>query len=497
MRSKAQLNEIYEKIVNIIDISNSLFDLAECEYKALGKWLDSKTPEYELSIYPQGSFALGTVVKPISDEDEYDLDLVCEFSDDFKWDADLLKNEITKPLLEKYNRIDTLKEKKRCWQVRYSHAKNFHMDIIPAVSRVNYISITNKVIETNDYNYIGSNPKGYIQWFNEKKKIRRQAILENYTRTNQIKTQAEIDDLKEYIFKTPLQKSIQLLKRHRDVMFQEYPDRKPISIIITTIAAELYRNEDNIYDTLENILKNAANYINSQKKLGKYFIINPSYTGNCEENFADKWEEKPYLASAFLDWVEEAKNIFINQSNDSLLDEELINLLGVSLGDKTIKKAFATNKDVIEFIEKKVEDPKYSLVSYKVRDIISSPHRQKPYWGELPKGSRVIIKAIAKLPNGDEIQLNSDGIAVDKETKIQFTAYYGGNTKGNTIRWQIVNYGENVPVNQKRGSFESNKVGQSITEECQFTGHHGVQCFVTHGNNKTLYKSDIFIVNIK
>lgn len=78
MYSNEQLNEIYEKIVKAIDISDALFDSAEKEYIDLGNWVDAQTPEYKISIYPQGSFALGTVIKPIKDMDDYDLDLVCE-----------------------------------------------------------------------------------------------------------------------------------------------------------------------------------------------------------------------------------------------------------------------------------------------------------------------------------------------------------------------------------------------------------------------------------
>ena len=79
MYTKDQLNDLYERIVKDIDISDALFDAAEREYTELGEWIDRETPTYKVSIYPQGSFALGTVNKPITGADDYDLDLVCEF----------------------------------------------------------------------------------------------------------------------------------------------------------------------------------------------------------------------------------------------------------------------------------------------------------------------------------------------------------------------------------------------------------------------------------
>ena len=78
--TKDQIETILSDLAAQINISDELFQAADDEYTALGKWIDKKTEEgstpYTVSIYPQGSFALGTVIKPISDEDDYDLDLV-------------------------------------------------------------------------------------------------------------------------------------------------------------------------------------------------------------------------------------------------------------------------------------------------------------------------------------------------------------------------------------------------------------------------------------
>ena len=74
MYTKSELNSLYERVIKAIDISNEMFDEAEKAYKELGDWIDSKTPTYKIEIYSQGSFALGTVIKPISDSEDYDLD---------------------------------------------------------------------------------------------------------------------------------------------------------------------------------------------------------------------------------------------------------------------------------------------------------------------------------------------------------------------------------------------------------------------------------------
>ena len=80
MYSKDDLNALFRKIAANIDISDEMFDAAEKEYTDLGKWIDDETPDYKISIFPQGSFGLGTVIKPISNEDDYDLDIAVSYT---------------------------------------------------------------------------------------------------------------------------------------------------------------------------------------------------------------------------------------------------------------------------------------------------------------------------------------------------------------------------------------------------------------------------------
>lgn len=345
MYTKEQLNDLYERIAKTIDITDELFEVAEKEYNDMSSWIDEETPEYKISIYPQGSFALGTIVKPLDDKDDYDLDLVCQFEQQYGLSAKALKCDVVKPLLESYRKINgEIEEKRRCWHVEYEEAPNFHMDIIPAVKRDRHIDITDYDEETDSYDYIGSNPEKYIEWFRSKKEVRQRIIFEK--RLNEMShsstCQAVVDELKEYKFKTPLQKAIQILKRHRDIMFKDdTKHRKPISIIITTIAAELYQNEDNIVDTLMNILENAESYIKKNMQGSEYHIDNPTYTGIEKENFADKWNEHPERAEAFFQWLKKAKEDLIDKRIYSMFRTQLAETFTHALGTATTQRVFA------------------------------------------------------------------------------------------------------------------------------------------------------------
>ena len=73
-------------------------------------------------------------------------------------------------------------------------------------------------------------------------------------------------------------------------------ENKPISIIITTLAAKAYQGE-NIVEGLYNIVHTMDKYIENRN--GIYWISNPI---NDKENFADKWEEAPIKRKNFFDW---------------------------------------------------------------------------------------------------------------------------------------------------------------------------------------------------
>ena len=336
--TKDQIETILSDLAAQINISDEMFQSADDEYTALGKWIDNKTEEgstpYTVSIYPQGSFALGTVIKPESDEDDYDLDLVCQVENETEIGAEELKCDVVKSWLTGYKKTKKdIEEKRRCWHVEYEDVPNFHMDVIPAIPRYpsntdsTMISITDKNEDREPvYEYQGSNPKGYVKWFfgrcRQKKAVSVNDKFINYDMAQQ-------EDLKQNKNKTKLQKTVQLLKRHRDVMFKIDPDNKPISIIITTLAGQIYSGENTILDTLLGFIDGVDDYLNSHRKNdGSYNIPNPSYAG---EDFADKWKDHPERQDAFFAWI--------HQLQTDLNLEDLLNRDRVTMGN-AVKKSF-------------------------------------------------------------------------------------------------------------------------------------------------------------
>lgn len=336
MVTQEQKRIILENITEQLELPESAYEKAKNRYEDIGQWLgrdESVCKDNDPHIFPQGSFRLGTAIYPIDENEAYDLDLICNLQKGISKVTHTQKD--LKSLLggeiESYRLARGIKapkeEKHRCWRLEYQDDISFHMDIVPCIpgdktvqkniyeSMMKYDviksgaeSLSRLSVAITDDRHSGyqricddwniSNPEGYAQWFE--------------SRMNQfpqmVEAKLQVDNIPVFKRKTPLQRSIQLLKRHRDYMFKNATDVKPISIIITTLAARAYKGESDVEFALSSILKQMGDFINS----GKYVVLNPV---NPEENFADRWSMPQYkhlkLKENFVNWVTQAQNDFV------------------------------------------------------------------------------------------------------------------------------------------------------------------------------------------
>ena len=337
MKDKEIINEIYENIAEELNISDSVFENAKRSYKALGEFLENNI-EYPVEVYPQGSMNLGTLIKPIGDDDDYDLDAVCKIHNNFDSPKDL--KELVGNALKKSERYKKMlaDEGKRCWTLNYSDDSHFHMDILPSIPN----NITDKSIkithkENNSYKYMVSNPEAYADWFDKLQENERR----NLYRIKNRQFSNKVEDLRNFGIRTTLQKAIQILKRHRDIQYANATDEerecKPISIIITTLVGKMYSGNESILDLIDKFCTSYEEYIEIDSN-GNYVIPNPV---NKNENFADKWKIYPERQEAFFNWVENLKYDLIT-NNFMIFDDitEKTNYLKKLFGNKTITNVF-------------------------------------------------------------------------------------------------------------------------------------------------------------
>lgn len=359
-------NEQREQYHSILDEFGKALDITETEhkviagsYKAMGEWLADERSSlrvYAPSILPQGSFLLGTMVRPISEDDDLDIDLVCQLrKKPIDWTQESLKQRLGDRIKEDATYEKMLdKEGKRCWTLKYANDK-YHMDVLPSFVDDGYQLILEKsfsAIEKQDVDDLAiritdntrkdyktqtdigewnkSNPFGYAKWFYQIAS-RPVELRKSFSLNESIAPTPKFANTK-----LPLQRVVQLLKRHRDIMFDGYDD-KPISIIITTLAARAYDEELNIFNALESIVNNMSKFI--VDKGGVKWVVNPI---NPEENFADKWEFEPKKEENFNKWIAKLRqDIYLLKSSVGQGIQNLKQPFAQSFGETISQKAFS------------------------------------------------------------------------------------------------------------------------------------------------------------
>lgn len=363
-------NRIIEEIAESIDIPESAYEKAEARYKDLGEWFGRKEArcyEFKPHIYSQGSFRLGTVIRPVNDDGEYDLDMGCRLR------AGVTKKTHTQQQLkclvgadlEDYRIARGIKEnreeKHRCWRLKYADTLKFHLDVVPSIpetiERRRFIqeafiqaggqadlsilvaNLTGAITDNQMWNYRIidddwriSNSEGFALWFESRMKLSK-TLMESITLQARA---AKVDRLPAYRWKSPLQRCVQLLKRHRDIFFANDEDSKPASVIITTLSARAYQGETEIADALETILFTMGELVNTTSPR----VPNPV---NPAEDFADKWSDPTShhlnLEVKFGLWLRQAQIFFGaigKERNPELIVEAARDKLGVSLNAENI-----------------------------------------------------------------------------------------------------------------------------------------------------------------
>lgn len=146
--------------------------------------------------------------------------------------------------------------------------------------------------------------------------------------------EVDVEEIPQERVPTPLRRAVQILKRHRDIYYQGNPKDKPISIIITTLAANAYRGESDVFEALMAITAKMCDGIKTHNN--EYSVPNPI---NPKENFADRWREEPQRAKRFFEWLQRVESDFAAAGELSGLPN-IIGSLAPALGERVLERAF-------------------------------------------------------------------------------------------------------------------------------------------------------------
>lgn len=325
---EAQFDELLRRFGVSLQLDETRYNLADTSYRAVAKYLENHHYVGLLnpSMYPQGSMRLNTTVKPLTNE-EYDLDFVCEFARPVYYfkepvgaldiiESALRASSIYAPMVERKN---------RCVRLNYQH--QFHMDILPACQDQNRGGTCILVPDRKLGEWTTSNPKGYTQWFEAQS--RRFAVDRMMEKAEPIPVQEPGH------VKTTLKLCVQLLKRNRDVRYKDRCELAPISIVLTTLAAEMYRGEPSICRAMRTIVSGIADAIRTSSP-ARLVVLNPM---NRSEDLSERWDTNSITYREFVGYVNdlaERWRILMETRSIDKVSKILEGLFGEQLVRKTV-----------------------------------------------------------------------------------------------------------------------------------------------------------------
>ena len=253
-KNNQQFNELLRDEVNL---NERRLERLQTGVRGVNGQLKEHLTGYQ-RIEPQGSYALGTLIKPVEDNDEYDADIQVVMNPNPKWEAKDYVQAVYGALKKNKNYADKLRLKTRCVTVDY--AGDFHLDVVPRVTIRGNHYICNRA----DNKFEETDGTGYREWFNEKNRI---------TNGN-------------------LKRVVRILKYLRD----HKGNYTAKSILLTTLVGNTIRKSDEgteavstVADTLVTVLSRMDDYL--QKHSNMPDIRNPVLP---TETFNRHWDQRKY-----------------------------------------------------------------------------------------------------------------------------------------------------------------------------------------------------------
>jgi hypothetical protein len=347
---KSALFSVLDEICRELELTEAQLAAARTSYEAVAEWLsESDDPLLRhIRVYAHGSAGLGTSVKPLGRED-FDVDLIClvlGFTSD-RSPAEL-KRRVGDRLKENARYASMLEEKKRCWRLNY--AREFHLDVSPTIVNLRCTNRGELVPDKKLRDWKPTNPSGYKALFESRANLRPRLRAQ---KTVFGEDRADVEPFPTRVTgKGVLRRTVQLLKRHRDIYFQHTTEEvAPISIVITTLAAQAYEyclrmfTFDTELDVLVDTIRMMPHFVERRVADGRvqFWVPNETTEG---ENFADRWNTEPARVQAFYAWHAKALADFEKAATLEGLDR-ITKSLEDSLGGTVVRRVMDRRTDAI------------------------------------------------------------------------------------------------------------------------------------------------------
>lgn len=401
--------------------------------------------EYVTEVIPQGSFAHGTIIKPVGNK-EFDADVLVLMDGVDGWDpSDYVQN-----LYEAFGRSATYSSmrsrKKRCVTIDY--AGDFHVDVVPFVTRYGTTYVTNR----NTDQFEPAAPDEFTEWLEGKNRI---------TNGNLVKVVRLLKYLRDHKtrYTVPSVTLTAALAHH-------------VSENARIIDPDAYRNVANTLRTLSAALTaQLAGYPNDAP-----CIADPG-TGR---DLGDRWQSHNYrnFRSQFTSYSDK-----IGEACDENDYSEAVkiwrHLFGSDFGTGSASlTAGASTRSLVpaseRFLDRDFEIPEALNSAYRFRTVGYVVPARGFRDGPLPK-------------RGDR---------VGKHRSLKFKIAESNIPEPYDVYWKIRNHGEEAETaGSLRGEIQKDGGTRTWTEKTSYIGHHYVEAMIVKdGTCVAKSRQDVIVV---
>jgi len=376
-------------------------------------------------VIPQGSFALRTIIRPVADVD-FDADILLPFDEQDGWEAKTYVEELYKTFDASATYKGKVTKKKRCVRVQY--ANEFHVDVVPFVTRSDGLTY---ITHRTENRYIRSAPDDFTAWFEAQDKTAQGHLT----------------------------KAIRLVKYVRDRSAAVIP-----SVVLTALLADQVNVFNagafkGIPDTMVRIVNDLSGYLNT-------LAVKPNVSDHGTSiDLADRWTQIQF---------QDFKGVLQRWAADmqSALDAAAID--SIPLWQKVFGAEFGALSQASEAeFTKAVQHARQPGPNEQHLADFGIVERPDPALSVTVEG----FVSLSKFGRSRRLAKSGSQVSKGKSLIFKVTAC---NVPGDyDIYWKVRNHGtEAVSLGQQRGEISKGDGTHQRRETTKYAGHHWVRVWI-------------------
>lgn len=427
-----QASDFNTFIKETVNLNQTRLDLLSRRVTAIETFLtgDEVFKDHVTELVPQGSFAHGTIIKPVGNK-EFDADVLVPLDEIDGWSAE----DYVQRLYEAFGRSATYRTMRsrhnRC--VRIDYAGEFHVDVVPFVTR----SASTYVTKRRSNEFEPSAPDDFSEWLEGKNRI---------TGGN-------------------LAKVVRLLKYLRDHKTRYTIPSVTLTAALAHHVSEAALNADpNAYDTVAITLRTLSEELAVQvagHPDSAPYVRDPG-TG---QDLADRWKDENYrtFRTVFTSYAGK-----IGDACDEPDYAQALTIWRDLFGDafgSNGKSASLTAASVSKSLELRSEQ--FLDRDFGIPEDLNHEYRFKTVGYVVPR------KGFRDGP------LPKRGDRIGKGRSLKFRIEHSNVPEPYNVYWKIRNYGEEAErADSLRGDIHEDDGTRTRSERTSYLGHHYVEAMI-------------------